>query len=571
VTPYGPGLHTQGGLVKLTVDVYDYQGKDSHYLPKIECPELFYYTKAIPWISDGDGFSTYEFFITNSEDADVGDYKLLIKVRDKDDDDSPNFIDLAAYQIVTLSVVKYETDDFMWVRQAGGVSSEAGYAVAALSDDSFVITGPFDETVVFGKGEPNEVTLVIDYPFLHDIFIARYDPDGAVMWAKKADGLLVNNVHAITSLADDSVVLVGEYMDSICFDRGGPNETWLNNSYYEYGNCDTFVACYNPDGSLDWVDSIGADYSEEAHGVAALTDGTFVVTGFYQSWFGFPYPKGESDIYVHHCNSDGSNQWVACAGGTGDDIGEGVVCLPDNSVVATGEFSSSAIFGEGEPNETTLVSAGDYDFFIAQYNPDGTLVWAKRAGGVDADMASTVTSPSDGLVVATGYFNGSATFGEGEPNETTLVSDGYEDIFIACYNPDGSLAWAKRAGGWQRDRAPGITALPDGTVVVAGYFWATITLGEGEANQTTLSSPAVQGNNFDMFLAWYNPDGTLACARRDGGIEQDRAYGVTSLSDDSVIVTGYFQESAVFGEGEPTETALESAGWYDIFIARFFN
>lgn len=31
-----------------------------------------------------------------------------------------------------------------------------------------------------------------------------------------------------------------------------------------------------------------------------------------------------------------------------------------------GHFSESAIFGKGEPNQTTLTSAGDTDIFIAR-------------------------------------------------------------------------------------------------------------------------------------------------------------------------------------------------------------
>jgi hypothetical protein len=35
------------------------------------------------------------------------------------------------------------------------------------------------------------------------------------------------------------------------------------------------------------------------------------------------------------------------------------------------------------------------------------------------------------------------------------------------------------------------------------------------------------------------------------------------------VVVGYFTGTVVFGEGEPHETTLESAGHHDIFIARF--
>ena len=47
----------------------------------------------------------------------------------------------------------------------------------------------------------------------------------------------------------------------------------------------------------------------------------------------------------------------------------------------------------------------------------------------------------------TGNYQGTATFGSGEPNETQLPSSatGGDSMFIAKYDSDGTLAWAKRA------------------------------------------------------------------------------------------------------------------------------
>ena len=103
--------------------------------------------------------------------------------------------------------------------------------------------------------------------------------------------------------------------------------------------------------------------------------------------------------------------------------------------------------GKDELNETVLLSDGNYDIFIARYNPDGTLEWSKRAGGTGNDYGVGCTLLSDNTVVITGWIRDLATFGQGESNETVLTSAGSDDIFIARYNSDGLLLWAKRAGG----------------------------------------------------------------------------------------------------------------------------
>jgi uncharacterized delta-60 repeat protein len=225
----------------------------------------------------------------------------------------------------------------------------------------------------------------------------------------------------------------------------------------------------------------------------------------------------------------------------------------------TGAFSDSVTFGQGEPSETTLTADDEIDIFIARYNPDGTFVWAKRAGGDWEDSGSGIAVLSDDSTVVTGYFGSIATFGAGEPNETVLNSDDeYDtDIFIARYNPDGSLAWAKRVDGEENDDSGlGITRLSDNSTVVTGTLNGSAIFGPGEYI-------------VDIFIARYFPDGTLAWAKRAGGDGYDYGNGITTLSDNSAVVTGYFEESATFGPGEPNETVLTSAGYYDCFIARY--
>ena len=52
-------------------------------------------------------------------------------------------------------------------------------------------------------------------------------------------------------------------------------------------------------------------------------------------------------------------------------LGFGIAILPDGSLVSVGNFNETATFGEGEVNETTLVSAGSFDVFVARYSAVG--------------------------------------------------------------------------------------------------------------------------------------------------------------------------------------------------------
>jgi hypothetical protein len=139
----------------------------------------------------------------------------------------------------------------------------------------------------------------------------------------------------------------------------------------------------------------------------------------------------------------------------------------------------------------------------------GKLIWAKSAGGIDDDYTVGIAALPDGSALVIGGFDneyfdeGTVTFGSGEANETVLTSAGWMDVFISKYNADGTLAWAKRAGGSYNDSAHGIAVLSDGSALVAGDFVHDATFGPGEENETVLPS---LGNPYyvsdrDIFVA----------------------------------------------------------------------
>ena len=112
---------------------------------------------------------------------------------------------------------------------------------------------------------------------------------------------------------------------------------------------------------------------DRAFGITPLSDGGFIVTGFFYGTASFGSTTltsaGGWDCFIAKLNADGSYAWAKSAGGTGDDYGSGISSLSDGSSIVTGTFSGTATFGS-----TTLTSAGseDEDAFIAKLNADGS-------------------------------------------------------------------------------------------------------------------------------------------------------------------------------------------------------
>ena len=285
----------------------------------------------------------------------------------------------------------------------------------------------------------------------------------------------------------------------------------------------------------------------------------------------------DSDGNGHDCNCDCMVQWAVVAGGVGDDYPSDIHVSPEGSILITGAISGEATFGENDPNETVLSTQGEYGVFVAKYGLDGKLTWARSDGGDIGSQGNSISSSADGHSVVSGMFYGEAVFGSGEMNETILNSEGSADIFIASYDGDRSLRWAKQAGASDifpqnmNDIGYAVFTALDGSSYITGCFRGTAVFGKGETNERILvATPMEVGPPFEeVFLAKYNPDGSLAWARSDGGSRYDCGYGVTAMENGSSLVTGTFVYQATFGSGEPNEALIESEWYEDVFIARY--
>ena len=221
-------------------------------------------------------------------------------------------------------------------------------------------------------------------------------------------------------------------------------------------------------------------------------------------------------------------QWAKRAGWYAFDLGYGIGTDNAGNVYVAGKYEMNAVF-----DSIIVNNEGNHDIFLAKYGPAGDLKWVRTAGGIIGDYARGLACDGDGNVYITGEIEETVIFGP-----FTLISHGNNDVFIAKYDTNGDLLWAKRVGGGEgRDRTEGISIL-NGNIFITGIFEGTAYF---EGNNTLTSA-----GYFDIFIAKYTSEGIFQWIKAAGGPGDDEGYAICNDQTGNIYVTGYFSDTANF-------------------------
>ncbi len=451
----------------------------------------------------------------------------------------------ACFTLLSVNYVKADEPNFDWVRQAGGTSTEKSYAVAADPSGNVIITGYFYGSASFGS-----VNLIANGTT--DIFVAKYDASGNIIWAKNFG---VQDYNGGTSVATDrfgNIYISGYFAESITFGSCSFSATYT----------DLFLLKMDASGNVKWAKQIEGEFKSASSGWSAdpccLTvdnSGNIYVCGNFRNTakvgsFNL-LSEGYKDILIAKFNSSGAVVWAISDGGEHKDIISAITIDNSNNISITGHFEESTRFGNNQFN----CGWGNHNIFIVQYNSNGNFKWAKSAGGNGSSVyAYGIATDDYGNLIITGDFGLTAYF-----DSKSITSYGLMDIFIAKYNRYGNVIWIKQAGAnSENDVGKAITTDSQGNIYLTGYF-------EDEARFDPI---IFHGNDDDrIFIAKYNLDGDVQWVKKAGSPSggYDCGEGVVVTNSGEIYVTGRFRGYATF---EPFSLTSQGDSKPDIFLAK---
>lgn len=461
--------------------------------------------------------------------ADAGNYAVVIS----------NAAGSVTSQAAVLTVEAVPSGPFLWAKTEGGNGDDQANAMVADGNGNCYVAGQFEGSATLGN-------TTLSSQGQADVLLAKYNPQGLLLWAVSAGGTGYDLAASITMSPDGFIYVAGAFSKGAVFGANRIASPTTGSS--------VFVAKYSGQGECLWAKCVA--YTDHSNGMGATSikcddvGNLFLAGSFWgNAAFGSATlsSQGLCDIFISKLDSNGSVLWAKSAGGNGYDSANALVADSLGNIFVTGYFGAYSS-ANGTFEGITLANAGAGDIFVAKYDPNGQVVWAKRAGGTALENPLGMAAIGAGDVVIAGAFSGTIVFGA-----TSIASKGQDDIFLARLNSDGDMIWGKSLGGTGNDACNGVATDQAGNIYLAGNYQGNTMI--GGANLTARGG-------YDVYVTQCDSSGNPISTCSAGGAMDDNASAIAVTPRGDCYIAGSISGQAVFGSIE-----LSPNGKRDVFIA----
>jgi hypothetical protein len=253
----------------------------------------------------------------------------------------------------------------------------------------------------------------------------------------------------------------------------------------------------------------------------------------------------------------------------------GVALDKDGNCYVTGGFTNVADFDPG-PSGTgisiDLDVAGNiylgvsfdatFRAGIIKLNPQGNSIWANQVAGTSSGEVIDVEVDTQGNLYVTGYFEGSSVgFGK-SPNVVFLTNKGSRDIYLAKFDKDGILLFAKGFGSTLSDQGKTLSLDNEGNLWLAGEFKNAVDFDPGDSEVILTSA-----GGDDIFALKLTPEGNYIHAFSFGGTLNETVNSLCVDDQNRFYVTGQFSAPVDFDPGPAAAVLTPLSSSSSMYIA----
>lgn len=402
-----------------------------------------------------------------------------------------------ALLLLTALSFQSQNNNWSWARAGLSIDNVSDEATSTAVDiyGNVYITGSFNGQGITFTSSANSVTLTNSDNTTSEIFVAKYDAAGNLLWAKSAMG---NGGHdrglAIAADAAGNAYVTG-YFESPALVVGSitlANTTTTNSA-------DMFVAKYDAMGNVVYASRHGGSLPEWGTSIVADATGNVYVAGFFHSLsIGFGtvscVQSGNGDAFIAKLNTAGMGLWANQTGGSGFDAAWGLGLDVTGDVSVAGTFESGVLAIGPGPN---LINAGGSDVYFAKYSSNGNNLMAQSFGGPGEEDVWDIESDIAGNMYLVGRYDSNPLV----IGTTTLSKIGQKDFYTAGFAPNGTSLWARKHIGNNFSSPAAVSSDLFGNIYVTGHVVNLLPLSIGA---TTLSATSGGSPGTGGYIIKYN-------------------------------------------------------------------
>jgi len=420
---------------------------------------------------------------------------------------------------------------FYFFGQKWGVQTYSNFSNEALDVEIDAAGNSYITGYVTGQTEFSITTQVTAAPGNGDIYVAKYNSNGNLLWMKQFGGNFMDRAYDLAIGPDQNVVITGIFSGSVAF-----GTTTLQSAQ---DSKDIFLLKLNSSGNVIWARKEGGNLSENAYGVTVDNQNNVILTGQFEGTTSIanqsftsiidPFTNLPSfDLFISKYDSNGNPIWVKAGLAEKEDRGLAVAVDAQDNIFLSGQYSDTLQFAGMTINNNGL-NVG----FVTKLSPTGQVQFFNnlRAGScVPYDLEVN----GNNQVVVIGDFLGNMNYFHNS-TQTAITNAYSKRIFVLQIQNNGQYQWSYTLGSDSELSARALTIDSNNDVYVVGYFKCALT-------QLHEPQPSIwNAIGFrDTYLLKVNSAGVFKYAKQMGGHLNDNTHGIAINSIENPIICGSF-------------------------------
>lgn len=403
---------------------------------------------------------------------------------------------------------------------------------AGLFDGSFEVDG----NIVQSNGE-------------NDIYISKRSGE-TLVWTKTFGSIGQDEILALTHDNENNIYVAGSYLDSIRM------ETVVLTP--KTGVRGHFIAKLSPLGALIWVKDVNSSGEQVIGEIVVDNSFNVYICGYFGGILQMDSiemtANANSDLMVLQFSENGVLQQAYQAGISGNIWGRSITINSNNNRISVSGVFRGVVDFDGEMIQT---NTNDFDVFVAQFNEQLEIQWARKAGGVYEDNNSKILTDDFDNVYVIGDFQGVIRMDENIEITTMGVQD--NNLYILKYDKDGTPLLARSLGGSNIDITMDAVWSNTNQIAVIGSY----------QDRTNME-------NFDLVSEGFYNMYTVGISSENGHVEWLEGLGSNNLilgnslanTNGQLVVGGSFLGSIVDGDEEVEYANLFNGylKYYDLLL-----